>query len=160
MKQHSYEIQIEWTGNSGDGTKTYKSYRRDHTITSAGKPDILASSDPSFRGDRARYNPEELLVASLSSCHMLWYLHLCSVNHIVVLDYQDSASGTMAENDDGSGQFVRVLLKPVVKISAGDDRAKALALHQDAHHMCFISRSVNFPVNIAPKIMESTDPTG
>jgi organic hydroperoxide reductase OsmC/OhrA len=158
MKQHSYEIQIEWTGNSGDGTKTYKSYRRDHTITSAGKPEILASSDPSFRGDRARYNPEELLVASLSSCHMLWYLHLCSVNHIAVLGYQDSASGTMAENDDGSGQFVRVLLKPVVKISAGDDRAKTLALHQDAHHLCFISRSVNFLVDIAPEVIEVAAP--
>ena len=153
MKQHTYEIRVDWTGNDGEGTKTYKSYRRDHTITSAGKPPIPGSSDPHFRGDPARYNPEELLVASLSTCHMLWYLHSCAVNQVTVLDYHDAASSVMEETDDGSGVFVRVLLKPVVKIAAGDDREKALALHHDAHHFCFIANSVKFPVDVEAQIL-------
>jgi organic hydroperoxide reductase OsmC/OhrA len=154
MKRHNYEVRLDWTGNDGEGTKTYKGYRRDHTITSAGKPPIQGSSDPAFRGDPSRYNPEELLVASLSACHMLWYLHLCSVNHVTVLDYRDDASGVMEEGDDGSGEMVRVMLRPVVRISAGDDRVQALALHNQAHHLCFIARSVKFPVDISPGIME------
>ncbi len=85
MKKHTYLCDVEWTGNDGEGTKTYKSYRRDHVITSEGKPPIPASSDPSFSGDKERYNPEELLVAALSSCHMLWYLHLCAVNKIIAI---------------------------------------------------------------------------
>ena len=115
MKEHSYEVRVNWTGNDGEGTKTYTSYRRDHVIAAPGKPQIPGSSDPNFRGDAARYNPEELFVASLSACHMLWYLHFSSANHVTVLDYQDAASGLMRENADGSGEFVRVLLKPVVK---------------------------------------------
>jgi organic hydroperoxide reductase OsmC/OhrA len=154
MKHHSYEVRMEWTGNDGDGTKSYKGYRRDHAISVEGKVPIQGSSDPSFRGDRSRYNPEELLVASLSACHMLWYLHLCSANQVTVLEYSDTPSGVMRENDDGSGEFVRVTLKPAVKVSGGDDRAKALALHGEAHHMCFIARSVNFPVDVAPEIVE------
>jgi organic hydroperoxide reductase OsmC/OhrA len=152
MKQHNYEVQVEWTGNSGEGTKTYRGYRRDHTISVGGKPQILASSDPSFRGDPSRYNPEDLLVASLSACHMLSYLHLCAVNHVTVLGYRDEALGLMEENADGSAQFTRVTLRPTITISPGNDRAKALALHDDAHHLCFIARSVNFPVDIAPTI--------
>jgi organic hydroperoxide reductase OsmC/OhrA len=155
MKHHTYEVQVHWTGNDGEGTKTYKDYRRDHIIASRGKPQIQGSSDPGFRGDRTRYNPEELLVASLSACHMLWYLHLCSVNHVSVLDYQDPASGVMEEHKDGSGAFVRVLLRPAVTISAGDDRDKALALHSEAHRYCFIANSVKFPVEISPEIMKA-----
>jgi len=154
VKQHNYEIQVEWTGNSGEGTKTYRSYRRDYTITSEGKPQILGSSDPSFRGDPSRYNPEDLLVASLSACHMLSYLHLCAVNHVTVVDYRDAALGLMDENSDGSAQFTRVSLRPAVKISPGGDQAKARALHADAHHLCFIARSVNFPVDVTPTIVE------
>src|SRR5579871_6202515 len=116
MKQHHYELQLEWTGNDGEGTRSYKTYRRDHTITFAGKPPLPGSSDPNFRGDASRYNPEELLVASLSACHMLWYLHLCAVNQITVLKYEDRASGVMEEKSDGSGAFVRVRLKPVVVV--------------------------------------------
>ena len=154
MKQHAYQVQVRWTGNDGEGTKTYRSYRRDHAIASAGKPEIPASSDPAFRGDRSRYNPEELLVASLSSCHMLWYLHLCSANQIVVLEYHDTAEGVMQENADGSGQFVRVTLKPAIKIAKGNDLSKARALHAEAHHLCFIARSVNFPVEVSAQVEE------
>jgi len=155
MKNHSYKIEVDWTGNDGQGTKTYKAYRRDHTIVSPGKPQIPGSSDPNFRGDAARYNPEELLVASLSACHMLWYLHLCSTNKVTVLDYHDAASGVMEERDDGSGVFTRVVLKPTVKISPGDDKARALALHSDAHRHCFIANSVKFPVEVVAEIVEA-----
>jgi organic hydroperoxide reductase OsmC/OhrA len=158
MKQHHYALEVRWTGNDGQGTKTYQSYRRDHVITAAGKPEIVGSSDPSFRGDASRYNPEELLVASLSTCHMLWYLHLCAVNGVTVVEYRDAPSGVLEENGDGSGQFVRVTLKPEVTIAAGGDQAKALALHSEAHEKCFVARSVRFPVENAPVIIESQLP--
>jgi len=157
MKQHTYKVEVNWTGNDGKGTKSYKDYRRDHIIVAEGKPQIVGSSDPSFRGDASRYNPEELLVASLSACHMLWYLHLCSVNQVTVVDYRDAASGVMEEREDGSGAFVKALLRPTVEISTGDDREKALALHREAHRYCFIANSVKFPVEIRPEIMEARD---
>ena len=155
MKHHTYEIRVKWTGNDGEGTKTYTSYRRAHMISAEGKVPIQGSSDPSFLGDGTRYNPEELLVASLSSCHMLWYLHLCSVNGMTVLDYQDPATGLMEEHEDGSGKFARVVLRPHVKILAGDDWTKARGLHSVAHKLCFIARSVNFLVEVAPEISEA-----
>lgn len=158
MKQHTYQVRINWTGNDGEGTKTYRGYRRDHVIRSGDKPPIDASSDPAFRGDPTRYNPEDLLVASLSSCHMLWYLHLCSANQVTVIDYQDEAIGHMAENGDGSGAFVRVVLRPRVRIAAGGDPARALALHHEAHRFCFIARSVNFPVDIEAPLPELAPP--
>ncbi len=152
MKQHTYQCEIEWTGNDGQGTKSYGSYRRDHVIRIAGKPEIPASSDPSFRGDKSRYNPEELLVASLASCHMLWYLHLCAVNKITVVEYRDGAEGVMRENPDGSGEFVSVTLKPQVFILEDDKRAQAADLHHKAHSLCFISRSVSFPVEVSATV--------
>lgn len=153
MKQHTYHVRIDWTGNDGDGTKTYRSYRRDHTITAAGKPPLPGSSDPAFRGDPARYNPEDLLVASLSACHMLWYLHLCAVNQVNVLAYVDNAAGEMTESADGGGAFTRVTLAPRVTIAANGDPSRARTLHDEAHHLCFIARSVNFPVDLAPEII-------
>ena len=157
MKQHMYEVRVDWTGNDGQGTKTYTAYRRDHAIVANGKPEISGSSDPSFRGDRSRYNPEELLVASLSTCHMLWYLHLCAVNKVTALEYRDEASGVMQEHGDGSGEFIRVTLRPRVLVVAGDDEAKALDLHHQAHQLCFIARSVNFPVEVDAKITTTTE---
>jgi organic hydroperoxide reductase OsmC/OhrA len=157
LKSHGYEVRVDWTGNDGEGTKSYRGYRRDHTILGAGKPLIEGSSDPSFRGDGARYNPEELLVASLSACHMLWYLHLCAANQITVVAYHDAASGEMVEGEDGSGEFVRVVLRPVVEvIPAEGGRAKALALHAEAHRFCFIARSVKFPVDVVPEIVSDS----
>ena len=158
MKQHHYEIQIAWTGNQGQGTKDYRGYGRDHAITAAGKPTLLGSADPSFRGDPARYNPEELLVASLSACHMLSYLHLCAVNHIVVTDYRDDATGLMTETGDGSAKFAEVTLHPEVTIDADSDEAKALSLHEEAHRRCFIANSVNFPVKHAARITRTVGP--
>jgi organic hydroperoxide reductase OsmC/OhrA len=151
-KEHHYAITVDWTGNQGTGTSAYKAYARAHEIRSAGKPAIPGSSDPAFRGDPARYNPEELLVASLSTCHMLWYLHLCSVGGIVVTAYADRAEGTMIEEADGSGRFTGVVLKPEVTVKSGSDLAKARTLHAEAHKVCFIARSVTFPVTHEPTI--------
>jgi len=153
LKQHIYRCELEWTGNDGQGTKTYSSYRRDHVVRVNGKPPIAASSDPTFRGDKTRYNPEELLVASLSSCHMLWYLHLCAVNNITVLEYRCSTEGDMRENQDGSAEFTGVTLKPQVRIAEARKLAEAEGLHHKAHSLCFIPRSVNFPVETSATVM-------
>ena len=144
--QHHYALTIHWTGNQGQGTRTYRGYARSHTIQSAGKPKIDASSDPAFRGDKSRYNPEELLVAALSSCHMLWYLHLSSEAGVVVTDYVDQATGTMVETADGGGHFTEVTLHPLVTLRDPSMLEKAKSLHQRANELCFIAGSVNFPV--------------
>jgi len=149
-REHSYSVNIRWTGNTGTGTTDFRGYKRDHEISIAGKPTIPASSDPTFRGDRTRYNPEELLVASLSACHMLWYLHLSAEAGIVVTDYHDDATGAMLETDDGGGHFTQVTLRPVVKVAGEVDPELAGRLHERAHHLCFIANSVNFPVLCEP----------
>jgi organic hydroperoxide reductase OsmC/OhrA len=152
VKAHTYGAYVQWTAAEGTGTTNYRSYSRDHTIGAHGKPEIAASSDPAFRGNAGRYNPEELLVASLSSCHMLWYLHLCSVNGVTVVEYRDHATGSMEEHGE-SAQFVAVELKPVVTTVGDQLRSKALALHEAAHRLCFIARSVNFPVTVEAEIV-------
>lgn len=151
-REHSYQVAVRWTGNLGQGTSTYTGYKRDHEISVAGKPPVPGSSDPNFRGDRTRYNPEEMLVASLSACHMLWYLHLCSEAGIVVTDYQDEATGSMKETADGGGHFTEVTLRPAIVVAPGADSDRALSLHEQAHHLCFIANSVNFPVRCEPSI--------
>ena len=151
-KHHRYESTVRWTGNKGAGTSAYRAYSRNHEIISSGKPAIPASSDPAFHGDASRHNPEELLVASLSSCHMLWYLHLCAVNKVVVLDYEDRASGTMEETEDGGGRFVEVTLRPEITVTAESGLETAKRLHHDAHEKCFVANSVNFPVGCEPVI--------
>ena len=151
--EHHYEITTTWTGNRGAGTKDYRAYARDHEISAEGKSaPVAGSSDKAFRGDTARYNPEELLVASLSACHMLWFLHLCAEAGIVVTDYRDSATGTMVEHTDGSGEFARVTLRPHVVITSPDRIAEATELHAKAHLLCFVARSVNFPVEHEPVV--------
>ncbi|MGO8947016.1 MAG: OsmC family protein [Ktedonobacterales bacterium] len=155
--EHTYLVSVTWTGNRGQGTSSYTSYDRNHEISGSGKPSISASSDPAFRGDRSRYNPEELLVAALSSCHMLWYLHLCSQAHLVVTEYTDDATGTMVETDDGGGHFSSVTLRPRVTLAPGSDLAQATSLHEQAHHLCFIANSVNFPIGCEPAVEMGQD---
>jgi organic hydroperoxide reductase OsmC/OhrA len=155
MKKHVYETRMVWTGNLGEGTTTYRSYKRNFTLTAPGKPELLGSSDHAFRGDADRYNPEDMLVAALSSCHMLAYLHLCAINDIVVTAYEDNATGTMQERPDGSGAFTHVRLNPKVTISAESDAEKAESLHHKAHELCFIANSVNFPVENSPTILKA-----
>ena len=150
--RHHYRVDVEWTGNRGSGTQSYRGYERSHEIRVAGKPALVGSSDPAFRGDAGRHNPEDLLVAALSSCHMLAYLHLAAVAGVVVTAYSDAAEGSM-EADAHGGHFVDVLLRPRVTVSAASDAARAEALHADAHHACFIANSVNFPVRCEPHIV-------
>lgn len=143
MKNHHYQVKTEWIGNRGSGTLDYRAYTRDHTISAVGKSETISgSSDPAFRGDSKRYNPEELFVSSLSSCHMLWYLHLASVNGITVLEYVDQADGTMAEDASGAGRFSSVTLSPRIVIAQADKLARAKELHQEAGAKCFIANSV------------------
>ena len=151
MKQHHYTVQVTWTGNLGEGTSGYRAYSRNHEIAAVGKPVLPGSSDPTFRGDPARYNPEEFLVSSLSTCHMLWYLHLCAEAQIVGLHYTDDATGVMAERSDGGGRFTEVMLRPHVVIAFDGDLARAEKLHERAHDLCFIANSVNFPVRCEPR---------
>jgi organic hydroperoxide reductase OsmC/OhrA len=151
-KQHHYETTVRWTGNLGTGTTGYKDYGRNHEISAPGKPPIPASADPVFRGDASRYNPEDLLVASVSTCHMLWYLHLCAVNKVVVLDYEDHADGIMEESADGGGRFLEVTLRPRITVTAQSDLETAKRLHHDAHEKCYVANSVNFPIGCEPTI--------
>ena len=147
---HRYAVETTWTGDRGDGTASFRGYDRAHEVTAEGKPPIAGSSDPSFRGDPARWNPEELLVASLSQCHMLWYLHLCSVNGVVVVGYRDAAEGAMRERPDGAGAFESVTLRPQVVVAEAGMVERAEALHHDAHEKCFIANSVTFSVTAEP----------
>jgi organic hydroperoxide reductase OsmC/OhrA len=157
MKEHTYHTNLEWTGNTGSGTETYRGYERAHQISVQGKPLILASSDPSFRGDKSKYNPEEMFVASISSCHMLWFLHLCSEASVIVVDYSDDAIGKMTENSDGSGQFSEVILRPVVKVKEEWMMEKLDAIHDKAHNFCFIAASCNFPVRHQARALVPSD---
>jgi organic hydroperoxide reductase OsmC/OhrA len=143
---HHYSVDIKWTGNKGTGTSEYRAYERSHTIVAGNKIEIPGSSDPAFRGDPTRYNPEELLVASLSSCHMLWYLHLCAEAGVIVTDYSDTAKGTMVETPDGGGHFSEVTLYPLVVVSESSMISKANELHEKAHKLCYIANSCNFPI--------------
>ncbi len=149
-KKHSYQLKIQWTGNRGQGTSDYRSYNRSHTIRSGNKTIIQGSSDPAFRGDPIKYNPEELLVASISACHMLWYLHLCAEAGIVVMEYSDEATGIMEETPDGGGSFREVVLHPRVTITQASRIDQANSLHQKANTLCFIASSITFPVHHKP----------
>jgi organic hydroperoxide reductase OsmC/OhrA len=154
--QHSYEVDVEWQGNRGTGTSDYKSYGREHLISAAGKPDISGSADRAFRGNTDRWNPEELLLAALSQCHLLSYLHVAASHGISVVAYSDSATGIMEQTSDGGGHFVSAMLRPVVTIVAsGDAEAQlelARSLHHEASSKCFIAASVNFPVHHEPVV--------
>jgi organic hydroperoxide reductase OsmC/OhrA len=159
-REHRYVTDVEWTGNTGTGTSGYRAYERCYEMRCPGqtKPPIPGSSDPTFRGDAARWNPEELLVASLSACHQLWYLHLCADAGLVITRYEDRSEGVMTEEADGGGRFRRVVLRPVVTFAPGADLDRARALHHDAHRLCFIANSVNFPVEHEPEFRFESEP--
>ena len=151
-RKHAYAVTTTWTGNRGEGTANYRGYDRTNETSAPGRPPIEASSDPVFRGDADRWNPELLLVAALSQCHMLAYLHLCAVGGVVVVDYRDEASGTMAETDPG-GCFTEVVLRPVVTVESDAMADDAQRLHAEASEQCFIASSVNFPVRHEPEAL-------
>ncbi|WP_433871978.1 OsmC family protein [Saccharopolyspora sp. CA-218241] len=149
--RHGYQVDVVWTGNTGQGTSSYRGYERTHEVRVPGREAIEASADPAFLGDANRYNPEELLVAALSQCHMLWYLHLAAETGVVVIGYHDQARGVLAESPvDGTGQFEEVVLAPQVTVSDRVSLDTAEALHQRAHELCYIARSVTFPVRREP----------
>jgi organic hydroperoxide reductase OsmC/OhrA len=153
-KEHLYKAKINWTGNLGTGTSEYKAYSRAHEISGDGGKDvILGSADPIYRGEASRYNPEELVVAAIAGCHMLWYLHLCADAGVVVIDYADEASGVLTINDDSNGKFSEVTINPRVTITKGSDAELAKELHDKAHEFCFIANSMNFPVKFEPEII-------
>ncbi len=156
--RHHYEVTVTWTGNNGTGTADYRAYERSFGVTAEGKPMIGGSSDPAFRGDASRWNPEEMLVASLSSCHQLWYLHLCADAGLVVTAYRDHASGTMrTEAAVGMGSFTEVVLRPEVTFAGVVDEGLARELHEEAHKRCFIANSVNFPVRCEPVFVRAEE---
>ncbi|CAM2968105.1 OsmC family peroxiredoxin [Chryseobacterium flavum] len=152
MKNHHYKATIRWTGNKGTGTSHYRDYERNHTISIENKATIDGSSDPAFRGDKTKHNPEDMFLSSLSSCHMLWYLHFCSEAGIIVTEYTDEATGIMTETADGSGHFTEVTLYPSVTVTEESMIEKAKQLHHKANEYCFIAKSVNFPVRHVVKV--------
>lgn len=145
--EHSYRAHLIWDGNRGDGTTKYETYGREHRIEVAGKPVIQATADAAFRGDASQLNPEDLFLASISSCHMLSYLALCAKYRVNVLAYEDEATGTMQEDGRGGGKFVEVTLHPVVTIENPEQRERALQLHERAHEQCFIAASCSVPIH-------------
>jgi organic hydroperoxide reductase OsmC/OhrA len=150
LSEHHYALTVQWTGNLGDGTASYRGYSRDHNIVIPGLPVLKGSADPTFHGDRERYNPEQLLLAALAQCHMLSFLHVAVKHGVVVTDYQDEATGRLQLNQDGSGQFESVTLNPRVTVADAAHVALAEQLHREANAVCFIARSVNFPVRHSP----------
>jgi organic hydroperoxide reductase OsmC/OhrA len=150
VRSHRYALELEWTGNTGSGTSGYRDYRRDHVISVEGKPPLTGSADRAFFGDPALHNPEDLLLAALSSCHALSYLALAARAGIVVTAYQDHADGTMEENGWGGGRFTQVVLHPQVTVARVEDVERATALHHDASKQCYVAASVNFPVEHEP----------
>jgi organic hydroperoxide reductase OsmC/OhrA len=151
-EQHIYKLTVEWTGNNGTGTSDYNAYERSHSIFIDNKVELFGSSDPKFRGDNTKHNPEELLIASLSSCHMLWYLHLCARAGVIVVSYVDNATGIMMETSKGRVQFSEVTLNPAITVTESSMVEKANELHKKANELCFIANSVNFPIHHKPTI--------
>ena len=149
MATHHYRLATTWTGNSGTGTSGYRDYARDVTLRSSGKPDLQGSADRPFRGDPERWNPEELLLAALSQCHLLSYLHVAVTHGVVVTDYRDDASGSMEQHGIG-GRFTEVVLRPVVTVADPAHVGLATEIHAEAAAACFIASSVSFPVRHEP----------
>lgn len=149
---HSYALTVKWTGNNGSGTSKYDAYERSHTISIKGKPDLICSSDVPFRGDGSKHNPEDFFLASLSTCHMLWYFHLCADAGVIVEEYTDEASGVLSLPKGEAGRFTEVILHPHVVVKSKDMIDKAIHLHEEANKKCFMANSVNFTVKHAPII--------
>lgn len=147
MAQHDYTARIVWTGNRGDGNRSYRGYDRNWEVQTPGKPVIKCSNDPLLGGDPTLHNPEDMLIAALSACHMLWYLHLASDAKVLVTDYCDDPIAIGETQPDGVGRFLSATLRPIITVAAGTDLTLAEALHHRIHKTCFIARSVNFPVS-------------
>ena len=153
LGEHEYTVAVEWHGNRGTGTSGYRDYSRELVVTAEGKHPLEGSADKPFRGDPARWNPEELLLAALAQCHLLSYLHVAVTVGVVVTAYEDDANGTMVEDGKGGGAFTEVVLRPRVTVADASMVDAALAAHGRANELCFIANSVNFPVRHEPEIV-------
>ena len=152
QRTHRYDLTVSWTGNRGSGTSGYRDYSRGHLVSADGRPAIEGSSDRVFPGHKPRWNPELELVAALSQCHMLSYLHVCATAGVVVTEYEDAPYGVMAQTPDGGGHFTEVVLRPRVTVAAAEMAEVAMKLHEEASRKCFIASSVNFPVRHEPTV--------
>lgn len=150
--KHDYKARLIWDGNLGTGTTNYTGYGRKYRLQIDGKPELTGSADPMFRGDANAYNPEDLFVAALSSCHLLSYLALCARTKINVIAYEDNATGVLQLRPDGGGIFESVTLRPTVTLAPGSDEKRAMELHETAHDLCFVAASVRIPVLHEPQI--------
>lgn len=148
--EHHYNLKATWEGNKGEGTKNVRAYDRSHTVTIAGKPQLFLTTDNAPVGDKNKLNPEDLLVTSVSSCHMLSYLYVCALEGIVITSYEDNATGTMIEHKEGGGNFKEVTLNPVFTVAEESMKQRAIELHHKAHEICYIANSVNFEVKCNP----------
>lgn len=157
-REHNYKLSLRWDGNKGQGTSDYKAYGREYSVGIAEKETLIGSADPTFRGDKTKYNPEDMLVTALSACHLLSYLHVCTVGGVVVVDYVDNATGLMVTKSDGSGHFVEVVLNPVVTVADPSMVERAMEFHKKASELCFIANSVNFPVKHVPVVNINAKP--
>ena len=151
-RDHQYQVRVAWTGNAGQGTATYAGYSRAHEISVSNKSPIHGTTEVPRFHDKSAYTPEELLVAALSACHMMWTLHMCADAGITVVSYIDEAEGTMHPHGQ-TGQFTEVVLRPLMKITDPKRIADAESAHEEAHRLCNIARSVNFPVHCEPKVV-------
>ena len=152
-KLHEFPARIIWTGNRGQGTSSYTAYDRTWDMAAKGKAVLACSNDPALGGDSEKYNPEDLLITALSSCHMLWYLHLCSQAGVTVMAYEDNPLGIGENDPSGAGRFVEAVLRPRITITSDSDPEKAVSLHDEIHRYCFIARSISFPVRYEPEIV-------
>lgn len=157
-ENHEFVTAVLWTGNRGEGTSSHRDYDRTWSIVTDGKPVLPCSNDPRLGGDASLHNPEDLLVSALSSCHMLWYLHLASRAGIVVTAYCDEPIGVGESDPDGTGRFVEAVLRPRVRVREGTDLQRAEQIHHEIHRHCFIARSINFPVRCEPSF--ESEPAG
>lgn len=153
--RHDFPARVVWTGNTGQGNRSYRGYQRTWTLATAGKPEVHCSNDPLLGGDPTLHNPEDILIAALASCHMLWFLHLASNAGVIVEAYEDNAVGIGESEPSGKGRFVEAILKPRITVAPGTDTQKADEIHHDIHNHCFIARSVNFPVRYEPEYIEA-----
>ena len=153
--RHEFSVGLRWGGEPEGSSSSRDSRWRDHALSSTGKPEIQGSSAGAFHGDTTRWNPEELLVAALAQCHFLSYLYLCQREGIALLDYSDAASGILRTHPDGSGEMTEVVLTPRVVVDRADVE-RAASLHERAHELCFIARSVAFPVRVLPELVPSS----
>ncbi|HKC94876.1 MAG TPA: OsmC family protein [Nitrospira sp.] len=146
MSQH--KVTLEW--KRGSESFTYESYNRDHTLVFEGGSQVTASAAPAYRGNPSHVNPEEGLVAALSSCHMLTFLAVAAKKHFVVDHYSDQAVGFLEKNDKGKLAITRVILRP--RIAFGGTTVptpqEIAELHEQAHKGCFIANSVITEVKI------------